>query len=237
MRATKLLALAVVGACAGPIDIDRASVLTEVAGRYSAFFPEGAGLLAPRFGAPAVVRAGDGFAVELLRRAGDPAPRAALLAPGLGDADAVRCLDGAEVAGCWPLALAEAEREDVDGRSAAVRIIARPLAAPPAGGYDLAVDGARAPRAVWLRAEDPDAPRPLRVIQLSDLHVGKRPAELEPHIREVIGDVNRLAPDLVVVTGDLVEDGERAGVAQRAAELLRTVDAPVLAVMAATTSA
>ncbi len=53
----------------------------------------------------------------------------------------------------------------------------------------------------------------------------------------MIGDVNRLAPDLVVVTGDLVEDGERAGVAQRAAELLRTVDAPVLAVMAATTSA
>jgi len=225
-----LAVLVVVGACAGPIEIDRASVLPQLAARYPAFFPDGAGLLQPRFGAPAVIRAGDGFAVELLRRAGQPPPRAALLAPGFAG-DIAGCLAGTPVAGCWTLGLVEQRRERVDANTTAVTLTARADGAPPTGGYDLAVDGARAANAVWLRADDPDAVHPLHVVQISDLHVGKRPGELEPRLRHVIAEVNALAPDLVVVTGDLVETGEVASEAARAAEILRGVDAPVLTVM------
>jgi len=142
-----LAVLLVLGACAGPIEIDRAHTLPELAARYPAFFPDGAGLLQPRFGAPAVVRAGDGFAVELLRRIGQPPPRAALLARGFAG-DVESCLAGAPVAGCWTLALVEQRREPVDASTTAVTLTARPAGAPPPGGYDLAVDRARAAHAV-----------------------------------------------------------------------------------------
>jgi hypothetical protein len=216
-------------ACAAPVAADRHSVLTELATRYLAFFPDGGGLVHPRFGDPDIARAGDTIAIELLRREGEPPPLVALVAPDLADADARACIAaGASAPGCYPLALAETSRERVDARTNDIAFAAQVDA--PVGGYDLVVDGQRARRAVWLRADDPAAPRPLHVIQLSDLHVGKNRSAMA-HLSEVIRDVNALQPDLVIVTGDLVDHGEDASLAPRAAWMLQQIDAPVLTVM------
>jgi hypothetical protein len=196
------------------VAIDRASVRRELVARFDAFFPDGAGLIHPRFGDPEIVRADDAFAVELLRRDDAAAPRAELL----GD-------DGRR----WPLALVDTKREAVSPGMHTVELAAR--GAAPVGAYDLVVDGARARRCVWLRDADPRTPRALHVVQLSDLHVGKDPHVIEARLRRVIADVNALAPDLVVVTGDIVERGEVEADVRRAAELLAGVDAPVLTVM------
>jgi hypothetical protein len=218
-----------VGACAAPVAEDSHSVLGEVAARYTAFFPDGGGLVHPRFGDPAIGHRGDAVSIELLRRDGEPAPRAALVdmrAPGV---DVRACVAGATVPGCWRLDLVETGRDRVDAHTSHIRFDATSTA--PAGGYDLVVDGARATRCVWLRDEDPAALRPIHVVQLSDLHVGKNPSTMGPHLAEVIRDVNALAPDLVVVTGDLVQNGENVSQAGSAAAILHALDAPVLTVM------
>jgi hypothetical protein len=49
----------------------------------------------------------------------------------------------------------------------------------------------------------------LRIVQISDLHIGE--ATDEPFLRRVVARVNALAPDVVAVTGDLV-DGQVAAV-------------------------
>jgi 3',5'-cyclic AMP phosphodiesterase CpdA len=66
-----------------------------------------------------------------------------------------------------------------------------------------------------------------RLVHISDLHAGARaePA-VEPALREL---VERVAPDLVVATGDLTHRG-RSEQHERAAALLRGLGAPVLAV-------
>ena len=225
-----LAVLVIAAACAAPVAIDQRDVLGAIAARYPAFFPDGGGLVHPRFGDPDIVQRGRAIPIELLRRDGEPAPRAALIAPRMSAADARRCLDGDAVPGCWPLALGDARAERIDASTVHARFAAHADGAP-SGGYDLVVDGARATRAVWLRDDDPAAPRPIHVVQLSDLHVGKRAASLERHLAEIIRDVDALAPDLVVVTGDLVERGEDAGQAERAAAILRAIDAPVVTVM------
>jgi hypothetical protein len=218
-----------VGACAAPIAEDSHSVLGEVAARYTAFFPDGGGLVHPRFGDPAIVHRGDAVSIELLRRDGEPAPRAALVDMRAPDVDVRACAAGAVVPNCWPLALVETGRDRIDARTAHIRFDA--ISTAPAGGYDLVVDGARATRCVWLRDEDPAALRPLHIVQLADLHVGKNPSTMRPHLAAVIHDVNALAPDLVVVTGDLVQNGEDVAQAGSAAAILQALDVPVLTVM------
>jgi hypothetical protein len=230
MRSHLVMLVLAVGACAEPVAEDPHTVLREVAARYPAFFPDGGGLVHPRFGDPAIVRRGDAVSIELLRHDGEPAPRAALVDMHAAGVDARACAaGGAAVAGCWPLALVETGRDRIDARTSHVRFAA--TGAAPSGGYDLVVDGARARRCVWLRDDDPAAPRPLHVVQLSDLHVGKNPSTMGPHLAQVIHDVNALAPDLVVVTGDLVQNGENVAQAGSAAAILGALDAPVLTVM------
>jgi hypothetical protein len=230
MRRVALLVL--LAACAPPMTIDHHSVLGELTARYPAFFPDGEGLVHPRLGDPEIARSGTAFAVELLRRDGAPAPRAALVERDLADADARRCVDGENMPGCWPLRLVETAHERIDGKTQALDFAASAEAPPPAGGYDLAVDGARAARAVWLRDFDPAAPRPIHVVQLSDLHAGREPVVSAARLAEVIRAVNALAPDVVIVTGDLVEHGdEDEAQVRRLAALLVTVEAPLLTVM------
>jgi 3',5'-cyclic AMP phosphodiesterase CpdA len=66
-----------------------------------------------------------------------------------------------------------------------------------------------------------------RILHVSDLHVGARDDPiLEPALRTL---VERVAPDLVVASGDLTHRGEPAQ-HERAAELLRSLDVAVLAV-------
>jgi len=217
-------------------------VLSDLQGRWSDVFPGGtrAGLLAPRLGAPALVERGRPFLIELAERGERATVRAALVRHDLPAGQAARCLGGAGGQdGCVPLELVER------GRLAAGRDLAwRSLGATPRGlpanerSWDLvlAADGGppqRAPRAVWIFEGDPARPRPLRVVQLSDLHLGKglRKAEVERQLVRAIGEVNGLGPDLVLVTGDLVEQGRDPALAERAAGLLGQLEVPAVVII------
>jgi 3',5'-cyclic AMP phosphodiesterase CpdA len=68
---------------------------------------------------------------------------------------------------------------------------------------------------------------PIRLIHVSDLHVGAREERpIEPALREL---VNRVSPQLIVATGDLTHRG-RAVEHERAAAFLQSLGPPVLAI-------
>ena len=166
--------------------------------------------------------------------------RAALLHPNVTDAAAAACLRGQTAPGCFPLALTPAPADPARAGEppGAVRSLkARPLGLPPAGGYDLLITSpvdasTRVPRAVWLREDDPATLPTLKVAHLSDLHVGKGKNEVfTTRLRQVIADVNELRPDLVVITGDIVNKGQDPTLPPRAQGLLRDINAPILIIM------
>jgi len=233
------------GACAGPrpFSVSEHAVARDLAGHFDEVFsepgeaPVDVGLLRPRFGAPAVARRGDGFSLAVLDRVGEASVRAALVRFDLGEAAAARCLR-LPGDGCAPLRLDEQERAPIEARMTLRTFVASADSPPPAGIYDLvlAASGARivrARRAAVLSDEDPGAPRTLRVVQLSDLHVGKpgHRAEMQARLNQVIRAVNARAPDLVIVTGDMAEQGHDRGLEEWAAGALLRLDAPVLAVI------
>jgi len=83
------------------------------------------------------------------------------------------------------------------------------IAALFAAGYTV---GRRALEVTLLEvqaAELPPALDGLRLVHVTDLHIGEhlRPAELATHVERI----NRLAPDLVCITGDLVDRAETCG--------------------------
>lgn len=211
------------------------------------------GLLRPRFGLPEIVRAGSSFSLELLTRSAQMLPTVALLRPEVTAAAADACLRGASVPGCHRLQAEPVERTPAPGSAGGLSVaryrvrLDSPLLPPP-GGYDLLVQGqggggagasddppTRAPRAVWLRADDPATLRQVRVAHLTDLHVGKglgsKAALIQAHLRQVVTDVNRQAPDLVIVTGDIVNTGQRSQLWPIAQELLSGIASPVLVVL------
>jgi 3',5'-cyclic AMP phosphodiesterase CpdA len=68
---------------------------------------------------------------------------------------------------------------------------------------------------------------PIRLIHVSDLHVGAREERpIEPALRELVG---RLAPQVILATGDLTHRGTPAQ-HERAAAFLQSLGPPVLAV-------
>lgn len=77
----------------------------------------------------------------------------------------------------------------------------------PPGHYDLTARAgtreARAHRAVAVLTRIPDR---FTVAQITDLHFGSTP-EGEASVTRIIEALNRLKPDLVVVTGDIAHDG------------------------------
>jgi len=79
-------------------------------------------------------------------------------------------------------------------------------------------------------AKLPDAFRNYRIVQISDIHFDEY---TEPSfVRRVVGEVNRLAPDLVLLTGDFISNTPRgqnfaAGAMLRCAEVLREVACPL----------
>ncbi|MHC4931944.1 MAG: metallophosphoesterase [Planctomycetota bacterium] len=85
---------------------------------------------------------------------------------------------------------------------------------------------------VWLRTEALDLALPrldpafdgYRIVQLSDLHVG--PAVPERHLRRAVELANSLQPDLIVVTGDLVDRAAHASAPETAASILSMAKAP-----------
>jgi len=83
------------------------------------------------------------------------------------------------------------------------------------------VQAARGPRVVRHEVKVPSLPggrTELKLVQLSDLHLGTLLGER--WLGKRVAEVNALAPDLVVVTGDLV-DGEVGAVESLAPALLR----------------
>lgn len=245
-----LLGLGLVG-CGRPMPIQREWVLNEVSTHYREFFPlstgelqnpqHEVGLLMPRFGIPVVIRSGTSFTVEILERGGPQQLQAALVSPQTSDPAAEQCLDGAAIAGCQQLKLELTQREPTAAGIFVASYQASPqnLTSQALGGFDLLVrSGAgpvsRAPKSVWLREEDPDALSELRVAHLSDLHVGKggrKAPLLLSHVQEMVTEINRHAPDLVVVTGDLVHRGQNPTLAPVAQSLLLQLNAPTLVVL------
>lgn len=235
-----------IASCAPPLAITRQDfVLGEVASRYHKFYPAAgdpdpsrdAGLLRPRFGIPAIAQAGASFDVEVLERGAPVETRAALILPSVSDVDAKRCLAGAQVDGCHRLTLA-ADASRAVGNARVTRAHATTAAddVPAPGGYDLywhpPCDAAtRTPRAVWLRQDDPAHLGEVRVAQLSDIHIGKHVDEIQAHLEQVIAEVNREKPDLVIITGDVVNQGRDADLPPRAQKLLTAIDAPVAIVL------
>jgi hypothetical protein len=221
-----LFVLSLVG-CAAPLPIERRDYMVgQVADRYREFYPQegdpdpkrDSGLLAPRFGLPAIAQAGGAFELVLLERGRPPSANVQL------------CKEG----NCWPVELADRQSLAVRDGIEEVRYQARSTA--PAGSYDLVLRSAvdapvTAPRAVWLRAHDPAAPRAIRVVTLNDLHIGKGVHHLEDNLRRVVYDINQLQPDLVLVTGDLVNMGTEASQPPRAQKLLRGINAPLVAIV------
>ena len=154
-------------------------MLSQVNAHYCAFYPadgdpdhaHDAGLLRPRFGLPAIAQAGHPFTIEWLERGGPESLRAALLAPEVSDADAERCLAG-RPGRRLPPGRARARRR---ARPRARRRSRPPPPRPTRGraattctctrGCDAPT---RAPRAVWLRADDPAHLGEVHVVQLSD---------------------------------------------------------------------
>jgi predicted MPP superfamily phosphohydrolase len=75
----------------------------------------------------------------------------------------------------------------------------------------------------------PDAFRGLRIAQISDIHFDEY---TEPYfVRRVVAEVNALAPDLVLLTGDFISIGPRSasfavGALHRCAEILEGIACP-----------
>jgi len=69
-------------------------------------------------------------------------------------------------------------------------------------------------------------------VQFTDLHLGRTAhKQLESNLMKVIGEVNVIKPDVVLVTGDLAEQGRDASLEQRVAELLRSIEAPLAVII------
>ncbi|MBK9373084.1 MAG: metallophosphoesterase [Holophagales bacterium] len=88
------------------------------------------------------------------------------------------------------------------------------------------VQGARIPRVVRHEVKVsalPDGRTELRIVQLSDLHLGTLLGEV--WLGRRVDEVNALAPDLVVVTGDLVDS--EVGPVEPLAPVLRRLSAPL----------
>lgn len=209
--------------------------------------PRRIGIVAPRLGIPALLGPGDGFELELLERTHTPGPsgglRAALVAPSLPAEQLAACLGGLASAQCVPLRPAAsamtAEKDEAVAEGFTHRTIPMTTAgALPPAAWDLAVrvdedPPERQPRCVFTYAAPVEAPRPLRLAHFSDIHIGKHPRReggLVAPMERVVAEINQAAPDLVVLTGDLVENGGDEPWTDKARELLLNVQAPLLIV-------
>ncbi len=175
-----------------------------------ALLPGGAAVEAPSFGAPAIVT--PGAEVPVVVRVAVPwAAPAAAATLASGDARVPLALTGASARG--------------PRQRARFRV---PADCPP-GNYDLLVRAgggwARARRAVAVLREIPER---FTVAQITDLHFGAT-AEGEAAVLRIIDELNRLAPAVVVVTGDVAQDG-KAQEYERAQRALARLAMPIVCV-------
>ncbi len=129
---------------------------------------------------------------------------------------AVAALDLARLAAAGASAVAEWLRirpdapADPERRVFIARALAGTAAAAAAGASVFAFRSARGPAEVTevpVRLERlPPALSGFSIVQISDLHAGL-PTIREREVRRVVDQVNALRPDLVAITGDLVDGG------------------------------
>ncbi len=227
-RAVLAMSLALTIGCVRPQSLQPQDVLQRIADDYPAFFAQASdenptqdlGLLRPRFGLPAIASTGAAFEVELLQRGEPSEPQLSLLR------------DGQAI----PLRILSQRREPVAAGVVRLIVSVQPAVALPAQAYDLQLASqvdppTVAPKAVWLRPASSDqGARPLRIAQLSDIHIGKGHSDLREHLERVIDDINARGPDLVLVTGDIANIGGRRDLLEEARDRLLRVAAPVVVV-------
>lgn len=200
--------------------------------------PRTAGVLAPRFGLPSFASTAATFDIELLAREPQAALRAALVLPSLDQKAAQDCLGAADSGRCIPLVLDRITPQPIEGSSFVHLVASASAAAVPVGAWDLMVQtGAEPPerlhRSVWIEDRDPTVAAPLRVVHLSDIHLGKYPTHtdgLVQALQRTIQQVNAAQPDLVVLTGDVVEDGQQDAWMERAHAQLLGIAAPLVVI-------
>jgi Icc-related predicted phosphoesterase len=127
------------------------------------------------------------------------------------------------------LRVVDERRTRAAGGRMRVRRTMRIGAALAPGPFTLETRRLRAERAVWVGATNPEASRPLRVAQISDLHVGSRRVPAA-RLQAIVDRLNRIAPDVVLVTGDVANDGGRVAQLVKAREILWQIAAPTFVV-------
>src|SRR5207245_38784 len=145
-----------------------------------------------------------------------------LLSAFLGLADAGRALAWVARKLASPDTPADPERRVLLARALAVGV-GGVVAGLSAVGVGSALAGLRI-KDVLVRIRDlPPALAGLRVVQISDLHIG--PLLRKEWVEGVVARVRALRPDLVAITGDLV-DGTVAELREHVAPLARLAEAP-----------
>lgn len=86
----------------------------------------------------------------------------------------------------------------------------------------LSVYAALNARRITVRTIRIPGPEPMRLVQLSDIHIGSMNAAF---IRKVVDKTNSLKPDIILITGDLVDTFSRS--TQEALKRLADLEAPV----------
>jgi Icc-related predicted phosphoesterase len=210
-----LVALLAAGCMPRPLPTSVRDVAIDLAAHRERVFGTRVELVAPRFGAPAILAPGEAFVVSFI--AAPSAHAHATLAR--GEERIAVALDD--------------EKQIVLGHDVLHEL--RATAPLTDGAYDLIVeaDGAtieRVPKAVYVRSIWPEE---LSVVQLSDIHLGRpnAAAQIEARLAHILDEVNALRPDLVVVTGDLAEQGHAEALESQAAAALQKLDAPVLVIV------
>ena len=228
-----------------PLPTQPSATVREIAERFDVVCPPGphgarvASVISPRFGLPVFSVPSASFPIELLARGPKPALVAALAAPSLDDQAAQRCLSAAPGSQCVPLVLADVSSTDIAGTGFATLRATATAAGVGVGGWDLVVQSGSDPperlhRSVWIEPSDPSLPGPLRIVHLSDLHLGKHPGTTDGllgSLKAAIQRVNAEKPDLVVLTGDVVEDGLQEEWHKRAKTELLAITAPLAIVL------
>lgn len=219
MRVVMIIFLLAGCAVARPLPTSETAVARELASHFRTVYPSGGdvGVMRPRFGIPAILDGEQRFDLVVLARG-----QAAQLSAALVDAG------GNELA----LDIERTATQRVAAGFFMHTLLLRAQSAIANGAYDLVVytgqrEVERQRRVVFARG---GAAHRLSIVQLSDIHLG-HDAKVPGRLAQVIADVNTLAPDLVVVTGDMAEQGRRGELEDAARTALEKLDAPVLAII------
>lgn len=227
-----------------PLPTTESASKEDLVSRFETVYPPGpngmrqAGVIAPRFGLPTFSVPDGSFPIELVSREVNPTIVAALVSPSVSDVDAARCLSAADSNRCVPLQLDSITAASMPKTPFSTVSATAHAKGVTVGPWDLIVQVGGDPpqrmhKSVWIEATDPAVAAPLRIVHLSDLHLGKHPVATDgllSSFRTAVERVNAVKPDLVVLTGDVVEDGPEQEWMKRAHAELLGLTAPLVVI-------